>query len=135
MFPYIDGKQRRKTENLTYEVMREGINAEQIVTKITDQGYASLTWGTTIIITMVRFLMTLSSVKNCWWRIQTTSQRTRILSVKSRVVMWLRCRWKNTMFTLRMQLMRIMSVQKKKSTGKTHHSQHREGGTSRNDGA
>ena len=41
---YIDGKQaRQKTENLTPDEVskREGINAEQIVIKITDQGYVT----------------------------------------------------------------------------------------------
>ena len=41
---YIDGKQAtQKTENLTPDEvsMREGINAEQIVIKITDQGYVT----------------------------------------------------------------------------------------------
>ena len=41
---YIDGKQaRQKTENLTPDEIskREGINAEQIVIKITDQGYVT----------------------------------------------------------------------------------------------
>ncbi|MDS9236677.1 pneumococcal-type histidine triad protein, partial [Streptococcus pneumoniae] len=41
---YIDGKQAtQKTENLTPDEVskREGINAEQIVIKITDQGYVT----------------------------------------------------------------------------------------------
>ncbi|VFH65301.1 pneumococcal histidine triad protein D truncation [Streptococcus pneumoniae] len=41
---YIDGKQAaQKTENLTPDEVskKEGINAEQIVIKITDQGYVT----------------------------------------------------------------------------------------------
>ena len=64
---YIDGNQAStKTENLTPDEVsqREGINAEQIVVKITDQGYVNFTWETIIITLMVRFLMTLLLVKN-----------------------------------------------------------------------
>lgn len=64
---YIDGDQAgQKAENLTPDEVskREGINAEQIVIKITDQRLCDL-METIIITIMARFLMMLLSVKNC----------------------------------------------------------------------
>ena len=63
---YVDGSQSsQKSENLTPDQVsqKEGIQAEQIVIKISDQGYVT-SHVITIITIMGKFLMMRFSVKN-----------------------------------------------------------------------
>ncbi len=134
---YIDGKQaRKKTENLTPDEVskREGINAEQIVIKITDQGYVT-SHGDHYhyyngkvpydAIFSEELLMKDPNYKLKDEDIVSEVKGGYVIKVDGKYYVYL----KDTAHAENVRTKEEINRQKQE------HSQHREGGTSRNDGA